>query len=144
MDDGIDIQLDARVSIEWMILSDYAEIANGKLYLMGGAWEHIRAESLPFRKAIFLATAMRIPWNATNEKHRFSFEVLDEDGKQMAAVEGEFETGRPPGIPYGQSQHFPLVLNLGLEFAKAGTFSIIARIDGAIDRTTSFSVAAGR
>lgn len=142
-DGGIDIQLDARVRVEWMILADYAEIANGKLYMMGGAWEFIRAENFPFRKAVFLAAAMRIPWNATNEKHGFSFEVQDEDGAQLAGVQGEFETGRPPGIPYGQSQHFPLVLNFGLEFPKAGTFSIVARIDGSIDRSTTFSILRG-
>lgn len=141
---GIDIQMNESVRVEWMILADYAEISNGKLYLMGGAWEFIRAESFPFRKAVFLAAALRIPWNATNEKHGFSFEVQDEDGGQMARVEGEFETGRPPGIPYGQSQHFPMVLNMGLEFPKAGTFSIIARVDGTIDRKTTFSVMAGR
>jgi hypothetical protein len=70
--------------------------------------------------------------------------VQDEDGGQIARVEGEFETGRPPGMPYGQSQHLPMVLNFGLEFPKPGTFSIIARIDGAIDRTTTFGVQAGR
>jgi hypothetical protein len=144
MDQGIegsiDIELNERVRVEWMILADYAEISNGKLYLMGGAWEFIRAESLPFRKAIFLATALRIPWNATNEKHQFSFEVQDEDGARMARVEGEFESGRPSGLPYGHSQHFPMVLNLGLEFPKAGAFSIIARVDGVIDRSTTFTV----
>src|SRR5919109_1795130 len=101
------------------MLADFAQVADGKLYVMGGGWTFIGPQPSPFA----IAGLIEVPWHRTNEKHTFKFELIDLDGQavhvdtpegaQPVLLEGEFEVGRPPGMPVGASVPIPLAFNHG-------------------------------
>ena len=43
---------------------------------------------------------------------------------------GQFEVGRPAGMPPGQEQRFQLALDMSLRIEDAGIKTVIARIEG--------------
>src|SRR5437773_10351851 len=59
-----------RVSLEWLILADSAQVVGNKLYLAGGGWDllTINAE-FPHDQIIGLAASFGVPWSETNQPH---------------------------------------------------------------------------
>ena len=54
----------------------------------------------------------QVPWNATNQKHAFEIQVVNEDAQQkLLGFGGEFEVGRPPGLPAGSGQRTQFAMN---------------------------------
>jgi hypothetical protein len=108
----------ARVALveATVLLCDYAEAVNGKLYVMGGGWNVAFAAGQPMNAA--LAILVIVPWDQTNQKHELRVELVDDDGNQVAVqgqevrFTGEFELGRPPGIKPGTSLNAPFAWNL--------------------------------
>ena len=102
-----------------MLLADYAEAINGKLYVMGGGW----SIAGPFPSPSALAIKIEVPWNDTNQKHELKVELLDGDynpvlvptpaGNAALIVNGNFEVGRPPGIIVGSPLDVPFAFNIG-------------------------------
>lgn|SRR5512139_2077583 len=100
-----------------LMLADSAQVAEGKLFLMGGGWTFTGPQPTPFA----IAGLIEVPWQLTNQKHSFRFELIDLDGQpvsvdtpegeQQLVIEGEFEVGRPPGFPLGASIPVPIALN---------------------------------
>ena len=39
-------QLDQKPTIDFLLIADRAEVVSGKLYMMGGAWDHITITDL--------------------------------------------------------------------------------------------------
>jgi hypothetical protein len=101
-----------------MLLADYAEAINGKLYIMGGGWSITGPEPPNFGIAI----KIEVPWDQTNRRHDILLRLLDADGQsvtvpgpmgeQPVEVRGEFEVGRPPGLPHGTPIDSVLAINV--------------------------------
>lgn len=102
-----------------LLLADYAHVADGKLYVMGGGWTFTGPQPVPFA----LAGIIEVPWHQANRKHTFRLELLDLDGQEIHVdtpegeqplfFEGEFEVGRMPGLKEGVGIPFPFALNSG-------------------------------
>lgn len=101
-----------------VLLSDFAQVADGKLYVLGGGWSLCGPGA--FQHA--LAIKIEVPWDESNRAHKLEAILHDEDNKQGAVgtppspvrFEGTFEVGRPAGLPPGTPLDFPLAVNLGL------------------------------
>src|SRR4051794_8751417 len=102
-----------------LLLADSAQVADGKLYILGGGWNITGPTPVP----LALAILVEIPWDRTNERHRLRLELLDADGQPVTVpqpdgtevplvVEGEFEVGRPTGLRPGAPINFPFAVNL--------------------------------
>lgn len=100
-----------------MLLCDFAQAAEGKLYVMGGGWS-IRAEMAPMA----LAIKIDVPWSETNRPHQWNLTLVDADGAPVM-VEGPegarpiqisdgFEVGRPAGLPEGTAIDVPIAINV--------------------------------
>ena len=95
-----------------MLLCDYAEVINGKLYIMGGGWTLCP----PGPRNMALAIRVLVPWDETNVKHRLVLMLQDEEGRTIelgepprpVKQEGEFEVGRPPGVLPGTELDFSI------------------------------------
>lgn len=98
-----------------MMLADAATVAEGKLNVLGGGWNVTGPGPTPFA----IAVLFEVPWHLTNEKHRFRFDLIDQDGTPAGPVdaegplviEGEFEVGRPPGVQRGSDMPMPFVVS---------------------------------
>jgi hypothetical protein len=116
----------AGMQIQHIVLADYAEIVNGKLYLMGGGWNTFFAREVPVQMRIAVAVGVRIEWEETNRPIPVRVYVEDDDGKELARIEGTMQVGRPANLPGGSSQLSQMAVNLSLSAARYGNYRIRA------------------
>ncbi|HVM12241.1 MAG TPA: hypothetical protein VM638_07185 [Actinomycetota bacterium] len=135
MDDASDLQ---QLTIDYLLLADGAQVQNGKLYVLGGGWERLQFDSYPQTVPVGIALGVRVPWGETNQKHSFRIRGLDADGQELFGGQGEFEMGRPAGLPLGTSQIFQVALQLPLPVPAPGQYSVEADVDGAVRRSTPY------
>ena len=102
-----------------VLLADYAQVADGKLNIIGGGWNTTGPQPMPFA----LAVLIEVPWDRANEQHHIRIELVDADGHAVVVpqpdgqdgplvIDGDFEIGRPPGSKRGAALNFPLAINL--------------------------------
>lgn len=131
------------MDVEWVILADSAEVVNGKLYMLGGGWEVLSvAQPFPFHHTFAIATAYRVPWNETNQLHEIDIEIQTVDGEEVLKLGGQFEVGRPVGLPPGSDQRFPLAFGLQMEFRHPGEYVLLSRVEGEVAHRVTFRVLA--
>jgi hypothetical protein len=120
-----------RMYVDYLLLADGAQVQGGKLYVLGGGWDRLQFPSYPSTLPIGLAFGVRVPWNETNRKHSFVIRGVSADANdELFRAEGEFEVGRPPGVPRGMSQFFQMAATLPLNIPKPGSYAVDAEIDG--------------
>ena len=82
-----------------LLLADSAQVADRKLYVLGGGITLIGPRPQPLGVAI----RIEVPWDRANISHTWRLDLLDEDGRPVTfgekavVVTGRFEAGRPAG-----------------------------------------------
>jgi hypothetical protein len=120
-----------------LLLCDSVQLADGKLNILGGGWSIAGPGPVPMG----LAVKIDVPWNQANQKHQFVLWLQAADGEQVTVpssegdlplrLEGEFETGRPAGLPEGVALDVPIALNFGvLPLPPGQRFTWKLEIDG--------------
>jgi hypothetical protein len=120
-----------------MLIADYAVVTDGKLTIVGGGWSVTGPDPVPFAIAILF----EVPWDQANMKQHFRLDLVDADGEPIRtgpepdadpiALEGEFETGRPPGLKPGTSLSVPVAFNLpGPPLPAGGRFEWRLAVNG--------------
>jgi hypothetical protein len=112
------------MQIDHAIIADYAEVNGRKLYVMGGGWDTYRAASVPFQVRMALALGVRIEWPETNQPVQVAAHVENEDGQQVARINGTLQVGRPAGLPPGSSQLAQMAVNFGITFQQFGGYRV--------------------
>jgi len=125
---------------DFLILADAAQVQGDKLYMLGGGWSVVWARQFPVSHPMAMVIGILVSWQETNQRHQFRLEILSADGESKANVEGEFEIGRPPGLPAGVTQRMMIAANLALQLEGPGQFEAVLSLDGAISRRASFTV----
>ena len=132
------------MEVEWLILADAAQMVGNKLYLLGGGWDRLTVNTKPpLMHSMAVAASFRVPWNDTNQKHSFDIEIATSDGESIGKVSGQFEVGRPPGMPTGRDQRAQIAVNVVLQFKQLGDYVVISRINGTGDTQFPFSLVPG-
>ena len=135
-----DLVLD-QSAVEWLILADEAEVVNGKLYMLGGGWDRITAQTLPWPQHMAIAIAIRVPWMDTNRQTPVELAIMDEDGAPLSTIQGEFIVGRPPQAVPGQPLRSQIALKLDAALPRIGGYAVVCRLNGKETRFP-FNVAA--
>jgi hypothetical protein len=122
------------VTVDFLVLADMATVADGKLYIHGAAWDRIFGPSFPLKHSFSVALRLNVPWNDTNHRFHFEFDIVDEDGASVypegsAKTRGELVAGRPPDLRQGDAQVVPIAIRLNVTFPKEGTYRAILRVD---------------
>jgi len=107
-----------------MLLADAAQVAEGKLYVLGGGWSITSAKL----RTSAIALKIEVPWTEANQRHRLELALVDGDGQPVLGengapitVAGDFETGRPAGLAAGSALDVPLAITLGPLPLRAGS-----------------------
>lgn len=122
-----------------LILCDFAQVADGKLTIVGGGWNARGPNS-----SMSIGILVGVPWTDTNEKHTWSLELLDQDGRvvelpaqagpsRTLRIEGAIEVGRPAGVPPGTELPVPIAVNAGRIPLGEGAYEWRLGIDGRSD-----------
>jgi hypothetical protein len=120
-----------------MMLADHAQVAEGKLYISGGGW----SLTGPGPVTCGVALLFYVPWDRTNRKTTFTLRLVDADGHavtqpgpigtQPIQVGGQFEVGRPAGVPAGMDITVPIAINTaGLQLPPGKQFAWVLAVDG--------------
>jgi hypothetical protein len=129
------------MEVDFLILSDGAQVVGEKLYMLGGGWMVVNAQQFPATIPMAMALGILVGWNETNRRHTFKLEVVDEDANVVLfKVDGGFEQGRPAGIRPGLDQRVQMAFSFPISFQKAGQFVARAHLNGQEAKRTPFVV----
>jgi len=134
-----------KISLDYLLVADGAQVVGGKLYLLGGGWDRLTVPELPGQPATPFAVAVgvNVPWSLTNRKMSFSIDVRDADGGHVGKlVGGELEVGRPPGLRSGAPRRFQIAGPAGPQLPAAGRYVIECAIVGEVIGHTAIEVMA--
>jgi len=132
------------MKIEWLIIADFAEVINNKLYLQGGGWDKLTVNTgFPFIRQIGIAASINVPWNETNQDGTLRIEILTQDAKSLAKMEGKFRVGRPADHPPGEDQRAQIAASLGIEIETEGVYVVSAHLEDQEEARVKFSVVPG-
>ena len=112
------------MNIHALMLADSAQAVDGKLYILGGAWNLLRFPEFPASLIVGIAVAIDVDWNETNQKHHLDAHFEDADGNGMdPRIGADFEAGRPAGIVPGTELRVVFAVNGPLAIPAPGTYS---------------------
>ena len=116
-----------------MMLADYAQIADGKLFISGGGWSTCGPGPTPCA----VVAIFHVPWQETDEKVSFALRLIDEDGRAVmqpgatdgmpVQVNGHFEARRQPGMTPGTDINVPMSFNIVLHLTPRPPLQLGAR-----------------
>jgi hypothetical protein len=102
-----------------MLLCDAAQVADGKLYILGGGWSLVGPDPSPSAVAL----KVDVEWHEVDAMHHWELALEDADGQpvhvetpegvQPIEVRGDFTVMRPPAIPEGSPIDVALAVNFG-------------------------------
>jgi len=102
-----------------MLLADSAQVADGKLYILGGGWSVTGPDPMPSAVAIKVG----VDSHEFNAEHHWELFLEDADGQlvhfetpegpQSIEVRGDFSASAPEGVPVGTPVDVPVAVNFG-------------------------------
>jgi uncharacterized protein DUF6941 len=133
------------MKIEFLILADAAQVANGKLFVLGGGWGVYRSGNYPAQAQLALGVSILIGWNETGVKHPLNITIADEAGVPIIPeLKGQVEAGRSEEVPQGSTQKVPLAVNLNLSIPRPGKYAIVVTAGAARSETFFDAIFVGR
>jgi hypothetical protein len=133
------------MEIDFLILADAAQVADGKLYILGGGWDRINVQALPAGQLLGVGVGVTVPWSETNAPQNLTVSIEDEDGGVvLPPLSFRIEVGRPPGLPGGSDQRLVLAFNGHIALPKLGMYAVTAALDGGGRRQAFFTVQQGQ
>jgi hypothetical protein len=120
-----------------MLLCDAAQVAEGKLYILGGGWSVTGPMPVPSAVAI----KVEVDWHEIARAHHWELFLEDADGRpvmietpegdQPVEVRGDFSVAQPVGVPEGSPVDVPMAVNLGpLPLVPASRYTWRFVVDG--------------
>ena len=116
-----------------LLLADAAQVADNKLFVLGGGLTFVSAVPAP----LAIAIKIDVPWDQAERRHDWTLELLDADGLPVMmgdrpiVVQGQFEVSRTDQLPPGTPLPMPLAVNFsGLQLPGGQRFAWRLVIDG--------------
>jgi hypothetical protein len=128
-----------------LLLADSAQVAEGKLFVLGGGLQLIG----PLPQPVSIALIIHSPWDRAEIQHDWMLELLDQDGipvmhnEQPVTVAGTYQAHRAVGIVAGSPLLVPIAINFSaLPVQPGGRYTWRLAINGTSEEgwQLSFSV----
>jgi len=115
------------VKTEFLILADAAQVANGKLFLLGGGWSVYRSAVYPAQVQLALGIGILIEWSEAGIRHPVTITMADEGGVLVIPeLRGQVEAGKSEDLGAGVTQRALLAVNAGLVIPRPGRYVVAA------------------
>jgi hypothetical protein len=80
------------------MLADAAQVVDGKLYLLGGAWNRYHCHAFPTQAAMAFAVSVLVDWEDSGRRFPVTLALVDEAGVPIIPeITAQAEVGRPEG-----------------------------------------------
>jgi hypothetical protein len=119
-----------------MVLADYAQVADGKLFISGAGWSSCAPGAAPCSVAVIF----HVPWHETDRRTDFSLRLIDSGGRAVVQpgsldgmpvqVNGHFEARRLPDMSPGAELNVPMSFNIVLQLEPSMRYSWVLEIEG--------------
>jgi hypothetical protein len=112
------------------ILADFAQVREGLLHVVSGGITRAYRAELPGPLSINLAIVVQMDAVETQRPHDFLVVVMDEDGGELAKVEGQFqlESGE---LGVGETTQLPIAFDLrNATVSRYGSHTVGIYVDG--------------
>ena len=130
---------DSELEIDLLFVADRAEVINGKLYVMGGAWDQFMVADFHAPIRMSIAVAVLVPWQATNQHHELVLRIQDADARDLASIPSTIVLGRPPHLEVGTIQRVSLAVpDLVLRLPGPGVYVVAAWLNQVERRRVTF------
>lgn len=126
------------------MLADAAQVADGKLYLLGGAWEVYRCQSFPAQVPFGVALAFLIDQAELGKRFPISIVVADDGGVPIIPeIKGEIAAGAQPGTPPAAQHRSLLSFNGTFTIPREGRYVVNVSGGGSTVRTGFTAIFSG-
>jgi hypothetical protein len=132
------------MELDYALLADSAQVANGKTFILGGGVSIITTSQLPTPLNVVLVMQLTYEKPEVESKHALRVLVIDADGNPVVPeIQGEFQLGQPdPSVP----RNVPLVAPILIGFPpipalqREGAYDVQILVDGRHLKTLPFAV----
>ncbi|MGH7814566.1 MAG: DUF6941 family protein [Candidatus Binataceae bacterium] len=115
------------MKIEFLVLADSAQVADGKLFILGGGWGVFRSGNYPAHAQLAVGLNMLIPWEEAGGKFPLSITIADDTGVPIIPeITGQIQAANSAQLPKGTIQKAPLAVNLNVSLPHPGRYTISA------------------
>ena len=137
---------DRLMQLDFAFLADFAQVASGKLYVVGGAFDRIVARDVPVVHALMtLAVRMVLTPAEVSRPHHVEVVILDEDGKRIADVNGNLMVDRPETGEHWKPVPAMLTWNfLNVQFERFGSYGVEILVNGSSVKSLPLEIASPR
>lgn len=131
------------LQIDTLVLANHAEVHNGMLYMMGAGWTDMRRRRTPKGATppshFGIGLMVLVPWSFTNQQHRLSIWIEDEDAAPLWKGENRFQVGRPEMLPSGAEQRNAIAISVTSNFPRAGGYRVCAEVNEQVETRKTYS-----
>jgi hypothetical protein len=113
--------------IDFLLLADAAEVSNGKLYLLGGAWDLFQAPVFPTVTRVGVAVGVLFEKHEIDRLHRLSLKVSEVNGHDLLPPL-EVELRPQPRMVSTESIRALFAINPSLQIPGPGIYEVKAKI----------------
>ena len=91
---------------------DFAQVREGLLFVSSGGVTRSLRDELPAPIGVFLALVIELDRFEAQQQHIIRVIIMDEDGKELAEVNGTFEFGSPELLLIDEQPSIPITLDI--------------------------------
>jgi hypothetical protein len=131
-----------ELTLEFLLVGEAADNANGKLYMMGGGWNQVQSTMFPTVARCGIAVSVLVPKSedsSPSESILVKISYSDREKTTRLEVEGRIQVGAaPPGARLPDRQRVFFVLNSNFPVPRPGEYEITASLPDGQSKTVSF------
>jgi len=115
------------------MLADAAQVAGGKLYVLGGQWDRLLVAGFPaVHPAMAVVLVIRVEYTEAPQTFQLHAELTLDGQSQDARASGQLATGHSPGQAAGAPAFVPLVIAFAnVAFGEPGRYEWVITADDA-------------
>jgi hypothetical protein len=126
------------MEIDFLILADYAESVNNKLYMMGGAWNQIAAPMFPMNLKMAFVVGINFEENELPARIPLQISMRDVQADRPAIPDILAEIAVQLAEPTNVKPRSLLAINTQFPLPGAGYYSVVASAGPNVRRETFF------
>lgn len=129
------------MEITTALLCDFAQVREGLLFVSSGGVTRCHREAFPAAINVFLALVIELDRIEAQRQHTMRVHLADEDGREIADVNGTFEFGSAEMLLIEEQPTIPLALDLRAAVVERyGPVQMSIYLDGEFRRSVTLHV----
>lgn len=127
--------------LDYAFIAEHAQVASGKLNVMGASYTHLLVDTLPSIHTIAVAGRVRAPRDC--DPIEVSLVLTSPAGNSQYSIEGSIDLAQTADMrPYGDRVGLLFASTLQALLPAEGLYEVLVKIEGVEARRLAFSVEA--